>query len=76
MNAMDKECIRAFADAGMNASEAGRRMYVHKNTILYHFDRVKKETGLDPRKFNDLVELLDIMGNGGSHEEETELVDQ
>ena len=76
MNAMDRECIQAFADANMNTSEAGRRMFVHKNTIQYHFERVKKETGLDPRRFNDLVELLDIMGNGGSHEEETELADQ
>lgn len=32
----------------------------HRNTVLYHLDKVKRQTGLDPRRFYDLVELVKI----------------
>lgn len=77
MNAMDRECILEFARCDMNLSETGRKMYVHKNTVQYHFDRVQKATGLDPRKFIDLVELLTRIQKGEYDEKkETELSDQ
>ena len=29
----------------------------HRNTLLYRLEKIKKVTGLDPRKFNDAMEL-------------------
>lgn len=30
------------------------------NTVTYHLDKVKRQTGLDPRRFYDLIELVKI----------------
>lgn len=35
-------------------------IFAHRNTVLYHLDKVKRQTGLDPRRFYDLVELVKI----------------
>ena len=32
-------------------------IYVHRNTLLYRLGRVKEITGLDPKKFDDAVQL-------------------
>ena len=52
----------------MNANEVARREYMHRNTVIYHLDKTKRETGLDGRCFYDLVELLkiakEVLGDG------------
>lgn len=53
-----KEVVLAIADANMNVSEAGRMLYLHRNTILYYCDEIVKRTGLDPRCFYDLEKLV------------------
>jgi sugar diacid utilization regulator len=60
---IQQELITLFAECDMNMSEASRRGYIHRNTISYHFDEVKKNTGIDPRKFFGLVELLNDINN-------------
>lgn len=35
---------------------------MHRNTVIYHLGRIKKETGLDPQKFCDLAELVNVVG--------------
>ena len=37
--------------------EAAEKLFVHKNTLQYHLDRVRSATGFDPRKFSDAVIL-------------------
>lgn len=59
MTPLDKEIIRSFADNSMNAAEVAKSLYLHRNTVFYHIDRVKRETGLNARAFHDLVELLE-----------------
>lgn len=50
--------LRAYADADLNVSRAAASLNVHPNTIHYRLSRVADATGLDPRRFGDLVELL------------------
>ena len=44
----------------MNVTDVAHAIFAHRNTVLYHLDKVKRQTGLDPRRFYDLVELVKI----------------
>lgn len=50
--------LRAYADTGMNALDASRRLNVHPNTVYQRLTRIADTTGLDPLKYHDLGELL------------------
>lgn len=58
---MDKEdahIVIAMANYNMNVTDVARAIFAHRNTVLYHLNKVKQQTGLDPRRFYDLVELV------------------
>ena len=57
-----KEIIRAFAESGMNRTEASRQLFKHYNTVYYQLIRIKEKTGLNPWDFFDLHELLRMAG--------------
>ena len=57
---MDLKILIAFADNDMNLSKTGRQIYMHRNSIDYHLQRIEEKTGLNPLKFYDLVKLLKI----------------
>lgn len=59
LNDLDFEVVRAFAENDMNVSRAASNLNYHPNTVRYHLDRVDTVTGLNPRHFHDLVELLE-----------------
>lgn len=42
-------------DNNLNLSEASRRLYIHRNTLVYRLDKIKKSVGLDLRNFHDAV---------------------
>ena len=67
MTERDKEIIIALADCNMNESEVARRLYFHRNGVVYHLNSVKKKTGLDPTNFYDLVKLVGIVRGGESY---------
>jgi Regulator of polyketide synthase expression len=52
--------LDAFFTMDCNVSETAKRLYIHRNTLLYRLDKLKQETGLDVRSFNDAV-LVRIM---------------
>ena len=60
MTQLDAQVVLAFAECDMNANEVARREYMHRNTVIYHLDKVKRETGLDAQHFYDLIKLLEI----------------
>lgn len=62
MKETDALLLRGFAENDMNATRAADALYLHRNTLLYRLDRIKRETGLDPRKFYDLAKLLGMEG--------------
>lgn len=47
--------IESFFANNLNGSETSRELYVHRNTLVYRLDKVKKNTGLDLRSFDDAV---------------------
>lgn len=51
------ETVEVFFDQNMSLTQTSSELKVHRNTLLYRLDKIKKITGLDPRKFNDAMEL-------------------
>ncbi|MNW31065.1 Purine catabolism regulatory protein [compost metagenome] len=47
--------LETFFQMDCNVSETAKRLYVHRNTLIYRLDKIKQETGLDVRTFNDAV---------------------
>ena len=58
---MQKEVILALADCGMKKFAAAKKMFVHYNTIEYHVYQIIRKTGKDPRKFYDLLDLVQMV---------------
>lgn len=57
------EVLQLYADSNMSCMRAGKKSYRHPNTVGYHLNKIRKKTGIAPRKFNGLRKLLD-MANG------------
>jgi carbohydrate diacid regulator len=51
------ETLKAFFDNNLSISKTAQVIYVHRNTLLYRLRRVKEITSLDPKKFDDAVQL-------------------
>jgi carbohydrate diacid regulator len=51
------ETVEVFFDKNMSLTQTSKQLNIHRNTLLYRLDKIKKVTGLDPRKFNDAMEL-------------------
>ena len=58
MSELDKKVIIALADNRMNTTDAANSLQMHRNTVLYHIEKVKRKTGLDPRDFHDMCKLF------------------
>lgn len=43
--------VEAFLRNGMNVSRTARILYMHRNTLIYKLNAIKKLTGLDLRDF-------------------------
>lgn len=56
--------LKAYADADMNVLQAAQSLRVHPNTIYSRFQKVREVSGLDPRSFHDLTELLIVADSG------------
>ena len=60
----EKETLMAYADNDMNLTATAKEMYCHYTTIWYRMDRVAIKTGLNPKCFYELVELMDMARKG------------
>lgn len=47
--------IRTFFENNLNLSETSRQLYVHRNTLVYRFEKIQKKFGLDLRTFEDAL---------------------
>ena len=47
--------VYTFFDNNLNISETARRLYVHRNTLVYRLEKIQKKTGLDVRVFDDAL---------------------
>ena len=58
INVLDTETIytiQKFFENNLNVSETSRKLFVHRNTLVYRLDKIKKLTGLDLREFDDAI---------------------
>lgn len=44
-----------FFENNLNVSETSRKLFVHRNTLVYRLEKIKKLTGLDLREFEDAI---------------------
>ena len=47
--------IQCFFDNNLNVSETSRKLFVHRNTLVYRLDKIRKLTGLDLREFEHAI---------------------
>ncbi|EFM09582.1 transcriptional regulator, CdaR [Paenibacillus curdlanolyticus YK9] len=53
--------LDTFFALDCNVSETAKKLYIHRNTLLYRLDKLKQETGLDVRVFRDAVLMKIIL---------------
>ena len=44
-----------FLNNSLNVSETSRKLFMHRNTLMYRLDKIEKATGLNIRNFSDAV---------------------
>ena len=49
------DTINKFFENNLNVSETSRKLYVHRNTLVYRLEKIKKITGLDLREFDHAI---------------------
>ena len=47
--------IQRFFENNLNVSETSRGLFVHRNTLVYRLEKIRKLTGLDLRNFDDAI---------------------
>ncbi|MCL1807748.1 MAG: helix-turn-helix domain-containing protein [Oscillospiraceae bacterium] len=58
IDVLDRETldtILCFFDNSLNISETSRKLFVHRNTLVYRLEKIRKLTGLDLREFDHAV---------------------
>ena len=58
IDALDQETlftINKFFENNLNVSETSRKLFVHRNTLVYRLEKIKKITGLDLREFDHAI---------------------
>ncbi len=58
IDALDQETletINRFFENNLNVSETSRKLFVHRNTLVYRLEKIKKLTGLDLREFDHAI---------------------
>jgi carbohydrate diacid regulator len=47
--------INTFFENSLNVSETSRKLFIHRNTLVYRIEKLQKSTGLDIRTFEDAL---------------------
>ena len=47
--------VQAFFENNLNVSETSRKLFVHRNTLVYRLEKIRKLTGLDLREFEHAI---------------------
>lgn len=48
-----EQVLYVYFRSHLNLSQAAKELYVHRNTLNYRLERIRNETGLDPRNFEE-----------------------
>lgn len=58
IESLDRETlmtIQCFFENNLNVSETSRKLFVHRNTLVYRLEKIRKLTGLDLREFDHAI---------------------
>ena len=58
IDSLDRETlmtIQCFFENNLNVSETSRKLFVHRNTLVYRLEKIRKYTGLDLREFEHAI---------------------
>ncbi len=58
IDSLDRETlqtIQCFFENNLNVSETSRKLFVHRNTLVYRLEKIRKLTGLDLREFENAI---------------------
>lgn len=58
LESLDRETlmtIQCFFENNLNVSETSRKLFVHRNTLVYRLEKIRKLTGLDLREFEHAI---------------------
>ena len=58
MNERQCEIVLALAECDMTVTEVAKKLFMHRNTVVYHIERIHAKTGKNPLKFYDLADLV------------------
>ena len=47
--------VTKFFDNDLNVSETSRELFIHRNTLVYRLEKIRKLTGLDLREFDHAI---------------------
>ncbi|PJI08764.1 MULTISPECIES: PucR family transcriptional regulator [Clostridium] len=50
--------IEEFVNNGLNISSTAKKLYIHRNTLIYRIDKIKKETGFDIKNFKEAAVFI------------------
>jgi sugar diacid utilization regulator len=50
--------IEEFFNCGLNITDASRKLYVHRNTLIYRLCKIEKETGFDIKNFKNATVFI------------------
>jgi purine catabolism regulator len=65
--------LKTYFAAGGNASEAADRLFLHRNSMLYRLERIRKLTGLDLKDYRVALALqLGLLANEKGEQDATE----
>lgn len=58
LESLDRESlatIQSFFENDLNVSVTSRKLFIHRNTLVYRLEKIKKLTGLDLREFEHAI---------------------
>lgn len=60
MTKIEAEIIVGLAENNLNIAQTAQNMRCHRNTVLYHINKIRQETGTNPTCFRDMHRLLSM----------------
>lgn len=63
----ERQLLRVYYASELSLKDSAEALFIHKNTLQYRLDRIRDKTGLDPRRFDQSVELYAalLLDHGG-----------
>jgi carbohydrate diacid regulator len=49
--------VQTFLSCGLNLTDAAEQLHIHRNTLIYRLDKTNKLISLDPRHFDDALQI-------------------